>query len=134
MSCASHGSHEVSPLGFVLLEEVEGSFGTSEQEILTAETFYRLGGLLREPLLSALGPRASCQSWRIETVHEKIFVCTSQKQAEAFLAISQNCISLRLSCKFWETLESRDGQHWQKDFAAGAPTMSLSSQLLSLGK
>ena len=30
VSCASHGSHKVSPLGFVLLEDVEGSFGTSE--------------------------------------------------------------------------------------------------------
>ena len=96
VSCASHGSPKVSPLGFVLLEEVEGSFGTAEQEILTAETFYCLGGLLKEPLLSVFGSRASRQSWRIETVNEKIFACTSQKQTEAFLAISQNCKRLRL--------------------------------------
>ena len=63
---------------------------------MTAETFYRLGGLLREPLLSALDSRASRQSGKIETVNEKIFACTSQKQAEAFLAISQNCKKLIL--------------------------------------
>ena len=40
VSCASHKSHKVSPLGFVLLEEVESTFGTAEQEILTPDTLY----------------------------------------------------------------------------------------------
>ena len=93
--CASHGSHKVSPLGFVLLEEVEGPFGTTEQEILTTETLY-FGGILREPLLSALSSRIGRQGGKIENVFERTFTCTSQNEAEAFLTISQSCKKLQV--------------------------------------
>ena len=85
VSCASHVSHKVSPLGFVLLEEVEGSFGTAEQQILTTETQY-LGGILRQPLLSALSSRI----WRQNVKIENFFDISIQERAFGLMIQGQN--------------------------------------------
>ena len=52
MTCPNHTSHKVSPLGFLLLEEVEGALGSAEQSVQWLGVA-ELEGIL----LSSLGAR-----------------------------------------------------------------------------
>ena len=61
--CPCHGSKPVSPLGFLLLEEVEAALGSALQEVemIHCPPYF----FLEEPLLSALASRVSRQQKKV---------------------------------------------------------------------
>ena len=77
---------------FLLLEEVEGAFGTTEQNV--EEIFspaWRSNGPLEEPVLSALSSRLSRQQKRLTYFHFSSVVLESKESAEALKTILQAC-------------------------------------------
>ena len=90
ISCSCHAPRSVSPLGFLLLEEVEASIGSTLQEIvwvLSPRTRYRA---LQEPLLSALASRGSRQQRKMERVEAWYIKITSEQSALALFTLVQN--------------------------------------------
>jgi len=91
--CPCHQSqHSVSPLGFLLLEEVEGAHGSAHQEVLQIKVPF-----LKDPLMSALGSRLSKQQVKMTKMHSGPAVCWSRKNAADLFALIQNCEPTQLS-------------------------------------
>ena len=77
--------HQVSQLGFLLLEEIEGAFGTAQQiveRVLIAN--------FDETWLSALNSRASRQSVMVKKVSIGRFYCETDDHLED-LSLMNNC-------------------------------------------
>ena len=88
ISCSCHDSHSVSPLGLMLLEEVEAAVGSTLQEVdrvvLPALVH------LREPLLSALASKVSRQQQKEAKFVMHSFDLTTKESAEALVVLVQN--------------------------------------------
>ena len=90
ISCFCHGSRSVSPLGFLLLEQVEGSLGSTLQEIVWIVSPQTVLGFLQEPLLSALASRVLRQHQKMERLEAGWVKVTSKESARALLTLVQN--------------------------------------------
>ena len=90
MSRSWGGPKSVSPLGFLLLEAVEGSVGSALQEIVSIVSTPNEPGFLEEPLLSALASRVSRQEQKIERVRTGWVRITSEESAQALLTLVEN--------------------------------------------
>ena len=82
MACPCHEVHEVSTLGFLLLEMVERSAETCRQQIDLVFVWQIIG-----PLLPALESRMSRRGGLITRIVCDNFVFETQEDAEAFLAL-----------------------------------------------
>ena len=89
ITCSCHGFKSVSPLGFLLLEEVEGSVDSALQEIVSINFPQAVLSFLQEPLLSALASRASRQQKELERVEGGWVRITSKESARALLTLVQ---------------------------------------------
>jgi len=89
MSCPLHTYHSVYPEGFILLEDCEGTIGSTEQRIRKIE----LSGCIREILLPALVSRVSRQLVAVETLtwFSNTFEVDSKDQALGLNALLQRC-------------------------------------------
>ena len=77
--------HQVSQLGFLLLEEIEGAFGTAEQIVERVQI-----ANFDETWLSALSSRATRQSVRVKKVAIGRFYCETDDHLED-LSLMNNC-------------------------------------------
>ena len=86
--CPCNQTHEVAPLGFLLLEEVEAALGSTEQiiEYVQASFWSPL-----EPLMIALGNRARRQQGREFYVDSGVIEINTLKGAEAFFSLTEHC-------------------------------------------
>lgn len=84
------GTRSVSPLGFLLLEEVEGSVGSALQEIVSIVSAQNEPGFLEEPLLSALASRVSRQEQKMQRVDGGWVKIGSKESAQALLTLVEN--------------------------------------------
>ena len=94
VSCPRHAaSHSVSPLGFLVLEEVERSLGSAEQRVEKVGLGH-LGGLL----ISSLGSRMLRQEEQEGVTAIKLDLaeisCNNQQEAENLLLPLKNCQKL----------------------------------------
>ena len=89
LSCPCKRTHSVSHLGFLLLEEVEGTLGSAAQEVEKVSIFS-----LEEPWLSALGSRTSRQQKGVIKIKAKRFICTDTDHVDTFLSLQGNCQKL----------------------------------------
>ena len=85
----SHGFHLVSPLGFLLLEEVEAALGSKMQNVSRVVLGIYLNAL--EPLMQALAARVVRQQQNLTRMEMKRIVVRSKEDAEAFLTLMENC-------------------------------------------
>ena len=113
-------SYHVSPLGFLLLEEVEGS-RRLEDDFVTVIWVDKL----EEPLISALSSRVDCQGEQVDILRIETLSCNNNMDAEAFSTLVENSWQIRMSAlevgddvgeKGWRELatsiESLEGKHW----------------------
>ena len=84
--CPRHGSHSVSPAGFLILEKVEAALESTEQSIKSFELRN-----LEEPTMSNLSSRISRQLAQDSTTPEEMNIediyCNSKASAEAILTL-----------------------------------------------
>ena len=85
----SHGFHLVSPLGFLLLEEVEAALGSTLQNVSRVVLGIYLNAL--EPLMQALAARVVRQQQNLTRMEIKWIEVRSKEDAEAFLTLMENC-------------------------------------------
>ena len=103
--CATHSSSYVSPVGFSLLEEVEGALGTVEQEINMIELQTLQDGNKHDlqigneksSLLSALSSRADRQESPVVKLRVNEVICENQDQALALSALLKKCKNVTVS-------------------------------------
>ena len=96
--CPCNQNHEVAPLGFILLEEVESTLGSTEQIMVDVkEDSYEKGLLV---LLVALGNRASRQQGREFYAHIDHIRINNMETAEAFLSLTEHCELMRFRYLF----------------------------------
>ena len=85
LSCPNHqDSHHVFSEDFLLLEAVEGAFGTTEQK-LEAMSSYEV----EEPILLALASRLARQQEKLTFLSLYVFDLESNESAEAFKTLMQ---------------------------------------------
>ena len=84
VTCPSHKVHNVSPLGFMLLESVEGAINSSEQKVESIELTNIEG-----PLIQALKYRVTRQESAIRQIETHWFSIQTQNDAEDFLTLAQ---------------------------------------------
>ena len=93
LKCPCKRSHAVTHLGFLLLEKVESTLGSAEQEV--DKVFI---SNLVEPWFSALQARAVRQQRKVCRVKEIKFICKEgdqrEKEIEKLLSLQQNCQKL----------------------------------------
>ena len=106
MICPSHSEpHSITYEAFLLLEEVEGSFGTAEQSVdLISSPMYHL----QEPLLSALSSRVARQRKMLTFVDSFYAFCRSST-IEAFTILMQ---AEKVEIHFLEIVEAIGGDGW----------------------
>ena len=95
--------HHVRFSGFLLLEEVEGTFNTALQNVLTVHTWD-----LEEPSLSALASRISRQQKNVAPFKVWSIKLQTEKSAEAFMTFMKICPNFTLEGQIggrgWEIL------------------------------
>ena len=85
MVCPRHENpHSISSYAFLLLEEVESSFGTLEQSIKSISAAYLYG-----PLLSAVVSRMSRQQGKVVSVRVHTIFIKNKSDAHAFTTLLQ---------------------------------------------
>ena len=89
LTCPCTRTHSVTPLGFMLLEKVEGSLKSAEQQVETV--FLRW---LEEPFLSALESRARRQQRSVNKVEAVRFVIQDEEDMKTLVSLQQNCQKL----------------------------------------
>ena len=91
LSCACLSNHSVSPLGFLVLEEIMAALASTEQRVekISMED-------LVEPWLSALASHLSRQPGLRIKVDTWMVHCSSKRGAEAFLTLMQHQPELNL--------------------------------------
>ena len=88
VSCSCNQTHSVSPLGFLLLDAVEATVGTTEQTVEKVEVHHLA------VILPTLIRRVVQQEEMVGVVQTGIFSCMNKEMAEAFYALAQNCQTL----------------------------------------
>ena len=90
-NCLSHGSsYSVSPLGFLLLEQIEAAFGLAS-EVTSIDLFK-----LDEPLVSALAQRVLRQEQKVTKMKTLNVVLETKESSEALLALVQSSVEVKL--------------------------------------
>ena len=90
ISSPSNGSsYLVSPLGFLLLEDVESSFGTALQEVSSIQLYS-----LAEPWLSATASRVSLQQGKITRMETRCVHLPTKESVEALFTLLQNSVDV----------------------------------------
>ena len=92
VTCPNHKFHNVSALGFVLLELIEGALGTLEQKIISVCVLI-IGG----PLSAALKSRMIRQEEVGVKVNAYSFVCKTQDEAEILATMVQRARRLKIN-------------------------------------
>ena len=83
VDCPSHETHQVSALGFVLLEMVEAAQGPSEQKLGSV-----IVASIKRPLGSALKSRMMRQEGvKMSQVDAHVFTCATQNEAAVLLTL-----------------------------------------------
>ena len=98
VGCPRHpgASHNISWSGFLLLEEVEGAFGTTEQSLGSV-----YGETLRGATLAALSSRISRQQQKVNLIHINDVEILSDRCVKAFETIMQVQPSLSRPIRLW---------------------------------
>ena len=89
LSCPCNKTHKVSALGFRLLEEVESSIGTAEQQVVEIHSI--TDGPHPSNFLTALRSRVQRQERMIRAWYSSILTCSSLDDANAYHAIMEHC-------------------------------------------
>ena len=90
IGCPAHGDpHKVLLSDFLLLEEIEGAFGTTEQEVEEVWVGGVIGDVLEEPFLSALSSRLSRQQKKLTSIYFDCVELESKKSAAAFKTLME---------------------------------------------
>ena len=89
IDCPRHpdSNHSISVDGFLLLEKVEGAFGTTEQTVWSIRLHFVVNG----PLLSALASRLSRQQQKLTSFFIGTIELSSNEEAEDFKVLMQAC-------------------------------------------
>ena len=96
LRCPCKKTHAVNHLGFLLLEKVEGSLETAEQEVVKVS----LGeGALEEPWLSALASRVVRQRSSVAQIEARVWPWR-EGGLDNLLSLQQRCVKLSLR-KLW---------------------------------
>ena len=108
LRCPCKRTHSVTHLGFLLLEKVEGTLGSAEQEV---ESVFL--GNLEEPCFSALESRASRQEKKVGKVEAIRFVCNDQDPVDHTMgklySLQKNCQKLTFSGLWiWDCREDEE--------------------------
>ena len=91
LRCPCKKTHAVNHLGFLLLEKVEGSLETAEQEVVKIS----LGkGALEEPWLSALASRLVRQRSSVAQIEARLW---AEESLDILLSLQQRCEKLSLT-------------------------------------
>ena len=93
-------SHKVSLLGFLVLEEVEGALGSSEQSVKRV-SILSLQGIV----LSSLSARMLRQPGEMFKMELAGITCINQQEAEDLLVLMKNCESLTGTTRISPILE-----------------------------
>ena len=91
ISCFSRGSCFISPLGFLLLEEVEVAFGSALHDIFSVHVWE-----MNDLLLSALVARLSRQNGKMTQIDVITLISTSRNCVEALCTLIHNCETTNL--------------------------------------
>ena len=86
----SHGFYLVSPLGFLLLEEVEAALGSTLQNVSRVALGIYYSNTL-EPLMQALAARVVRQQQNLTRMEMDWIEVRSKEVVEAFLTLMENC-------------------------------------------
>ena len=108
INCPRHPTsyHSISVDGFLLLEKVEGAFGTTEQTVWSIRLHFVVNG----PLLSALASRLSRQQQKLTTFYIGTIELSSKKEAEDFKTLLQACSPMNIGLsRLNETDIGREG-------------------------
>ena len=103
VSCPHHISHLVSPLGFLLLEEVEQALGSAKQEVERSSVHF-----LDEHLVSALSSILSVSSACDDSLKMLCFLNRDKNDAEALHTLAQRCQNVNLEEVNLEEAEEED--------------------------
>ena len=88
LSCPCNETHKVSVLGFRLLEEVESSIGTAEQQVVEIHSI--TDGPYPSNFLTALRSRVQRQERMIRVWDLSVMTCSSLDDANAYHAIMEH--------------------------------------------
>ena len=80
-------SYSVTPLGFLLLEEVEAAFGSALQEVLA------IGSRLEEPWLAALASRVLRQKQKVTKMEIGLMNLTTKESCNALQILVMNSVT-----------------------------------------
>ena len=103
-------SYEVFLSDFLLLEEVEGAFGTTEQ---TLGAISSLDQTLEEPSLSALSSRLSRQQQKLTSLAFHRVVLESQESAGAFKTLMQASQEITVRAGTINVAKQIGGEGWK---------------------
>ena len=94
-NCPSHGSScSVSPLGFLLLEQIEAAFGLASE--VTSIDLLRLD----EPLMSALAQRVLRQEQKVAKMKTVKVMLETKESIESLLALVQTSVEVELGTNY----------------------------------
>ena len=89
VTCFCNQIHDVSPRGFVILEDVEATSGSRKQSVV--EVFIdSISGDLMEPLLTVLSSRMINQLEMVRSLNIWAVGCNTEASAEAFARVVKN--------------------------------------------
>lgn len=91
LKCPCKSPHYVTYLGFILLEKVEKSLNSAEQEVETVFLHH-----LSDPWLSALEARVSRQQKTVKKVEALTFLCDEVEEMDKLLSLQENCTTLTI--------------------------------------
>ena len=118
LHCSSNQTKLVSPLGFMLLEEVEGAFGSTEQcvgRINTDGHRQLYFGVLEGKLLPSLSARVARQQEMVQLVEIKaIDVSYGGETLDRFATLVDGCQSMRVQDLRVDNPLELDEEDWSK--------------------
>ena len=117
-------TESVSPLGFLLLDQVDLAVGSSPQMKVDKVEIQELADRPGWPLLSVLSKRVSCQQDQPEVVQVDTATSRNAKEAKAFSKIAQCCKNT-----FYENLDVR-GKIGRQGWKALGKAAELHSPML----
>ena len=88
VACSCNKTHSVSPLGFLILDEVETTLGSTEQSV---ERVHLSRFLENWQWLPEIMRRAACQQEMVEEVNIGTIYIDTKQTAEFFSALIENC-------------------------------------------
>ena len=116
LHCSFDQTKLVSPLGFMLLEEVEGAFGSTEQCVGRINTDRQLYyGVLEGKLLPSLSARVARQQEMVQLVEIKaIDVSYGGETLDRFVTLVDACQSMRVQDLRVDNPLELDEEDWSK--------------------